>query len=285
MDLSNKLESEDVMNKQVLLMNDLAGYGKVALSAMMPILTHMGYSLYNLPTALVSNTLDYGTFEILDTTDYMKNTIEVWKKLGFRFDAISTGFIVTSQQAELLATFCREQASHGTIIFCDPIMGDEGHLYNGIDDATIRHMRSICSVADYIVPNYTEAIYLAGLTYSDKPACKQDMEHLLNTLRKTGAKSIVVTSVPTEHGFAVIGYDAIQDIRFEHLYHPIPVRFPGTGDIFSALMMGHVLNGASLCDSVKRAMQVVEQLIQKNMHTVDTYKGIPLESCMEVLDL
>lgn len=48
------------MDKQVLLINDLAGYGKVALSAMIPVLSHMGYNLYNLPTALVSNTLDYG---------------------------------------------------------------------------------------------------------------------------------------------------------------------------------------------------------------------------------
>ena len=63
------------MDKQVLLINDLAGYGKVALSAMIPVLSHMGYNLYNLPTALVSNTLDYGKFDILETTGYIRNTI------------------------------------------------------------------------------------------------------------------------------------------------------------------------------------------------------------------
>lgn len=46
--------------RQVLLINDLAGYGKVALSAIIPVLSHMGHHIYNLPTALVSNTLDYG---------------------------------------------------------------------------------------------------------------------------------------------------------------------------------------------------------------------------------
>ena len=60
------------MSKQILLINDLAGYGKVALSAMIPVLSHMGHQIYNLPTALVSNTLDYGKFDILETTDYMK---------------------------------------------------------------------------------------------------------------------------------------------------------------------------------------------------------------------
>lgn len=66
------------MGKQVLLINDLAGYGKVALSVMLPLMSYMGYQIYNLPTALVSNTLDYGKFDILETTDYMKNTIKVW---------------------------------------------------------------------------------------------------------------------------------------------------------------------------------------------------------------
>lgn len=73
-------------NKNILIINDMPGYGKVALAAMLPILSHMGHNIYNLPTALVSNTLDYGKFTILDTTDYMKKSIAVWKELGFSFD-------------------------------------------------------------------------------------------------------------------------------------------------------------------------------------------------------
>ena len=42
----------------ILLINDMAGYGKVALSAMIPIMSNMKFQVYNLPTALVSNTLD-----------------------------------------------------------------------------------------------------------------------------------------------------------------------------------------------------------------------------------
>ena len=33
-------------SKQILLINDLPGYGKVALAAMMPVLAHMGHILY-----------------------------------------------------------------------------------------------------------------------------------------------------------------------------------------------------------------------------------------------
>ena len=112
------------MSKQILLINDMAGYGKVATAAMLPILSYMGLPVYNLPTALVSNTLDYGKFNILDTTDYITGVFPVWKELGFRFDAIATGFIVSERQARIVADYCLEQAMNGTTVFVDPIMGD-----------------------------------------------------------------------------------------------------------------------------------------------------------------
>lgn len=51
--------------KQILLINDVCGYGKVATAAMLPILSYMGMPVHNLPTAIVSNTLDYGKFNLL----------------------------------------------------------------------------------------------------------------------------------------------------------------------------------------------------------------------------
>ena len=62
-----------IQDTKVLLINDIAGYGKVALSAMLPILSYKGFNLYNLPTAIVSNTLNYEKFRIKDTTDYIRN--------------------------------------------------------------------------------------------------------------------------------------------------------------------------------------------------------------------
>ena len=45
--------------KQILLVNDIAGYGKVGMAAMLPVLSYMGIPAFCLPTALVSNTLNY----------------------------------------------------------------------------------------------------------------------------------------------------------------------------------------------------------------------------------
>ena len=54
--------------KQILLINDVVGYGKVGMGAMLPILSYLGIPTYSLPTALVSNTLDYGKFNTSTTT-------------------------------------------------------------------------------------------------------------------------------------------------------------------------------------------------------------------------
>ena len=83
--------------KQILLINDVVGYGKVGMGAMLPILSYLGIPTYSLPTALVSNTLDYGKFNIQDTTEYIRGTLPVWKQLGFSFDAVCTGQRRTSQ--------------------------------------------------------------------------------------------------------------------------------------------------------------------------------------------
>ena len=176
------------MSKQILLINDMAGYGKVATAAMLPILSYMGLPVYNLPTALVSNTLDYGKFNILDTTDYITGVFPVWKELGFHFDAIATGFIASERQARIVADYCLEQARTGTVIFVDPIMGDEGKLYNGVTPSTILSMREMLSVAHLTYPNYTEACYLTDSKYHPEGVSAEEARHLVDELRRIGPK-------------------------------------------------------------------------------------------------
>lgn len=273
----------DVKNKrQILLVNDIAGYGKVATAAMLPILSYFGYPTYNLPTALVSNTLDYGKFNILDTTEYIKGVFPVWRQLGFSFDAIATGFIASERQADIVARYCQEQAALGTTIFVDPIMGDEGKLYNGVTAATINSMREMLSVAHICYPNYTEACYLTGRAYQPEGISQGEARSLLDHLRKTGTKSALVTSVPVDGTPSVIGYNYMNGEYFQLTYEEIPVHFPGTGDIFSAVLIAHLLDGEELKHSVRMAMDAVYQLIDLNKDNLDKNRGIPLEQYLNI---
>ena len=266
---------------KILLINDMCGYGKVATAAMLPILSYMGNLVYNLPTALVSNTLDYGKFNILETTDYITGVFPVWRELGFSFDAIATGFIASERQAEIVAKYCREEADKGSVILVDPIMGDEGKLYNGVTPSTINSMRQMVGVAHLIFPNYTEACYLTDTPYKADGITEEEVLQLVEKLRNLGAKSVLITSVLLKDGSHVVaGYEGD---NFLLNYDEIPVHFPGTGDIFSAIVDGHLLRGDSLRDSARIAMDTLSKWIETNKNNRDKNRGIPLERHLEEL--
>ncbi|MBR4926593.1 MAG: pyridoxamine kinase [Prevotella sp.] len=269
--------------KQILLINDLAGYGKVATAAMLPILSYMGLPVYNLPTALVSNTLDYGTFNIMETTDYMEGVFPVWKQLGFSFDAIATGFICSERQARMVADYCREQSENGTIIFVDPIMGDEGKLYNGVTPERVECMREMLGVADLCFPNYTEAAYLTNTPYNENGVTLAEAKEILCKLLKIGTRSALITSIKIDGQTSVIGYNHNNDETFCLPYTEIPVHFPGTGDMFSAILIGHLLNGESLKKSTRAAMDTLSQLIEANKDNEDKNRGIPIENYLNMI--
>ena len=270
-------------NKQILLINDIAGYGKVATAAMLPILSYMGYPVYNMPTALVSNTLDYGKFNIMETTDYIQGVFPVWRELGFTFDAIATGFVCSERQAKMIAAYCREQADTGTPIFVDPIMGDEGKLYNGVTPDRVACMRELVSVATLIFPNYTEACFLTETKYLNEGVSYQEACRLLDQLCQIGTKSALITSIMVDGKTSVVGYNHLSNQHFLLPYDEIPVHFPGTGDMFSAILIGHLLRGEPLKRSTREAMDALYRLIDANKENVDKNRGIPVEQWLELL--
>ena len=104
--------------------------------------------------------------------------------------------------------------------------------------------------------------FLKGLT---PPAGSKTVEEL----RQIGPKSVLITSIPIDGQPSVIGYNHLTDTWFTHAYTEIPVHFPGTGDIFSAILIGHILNGTPLEASTRRAMDGVYTLIDHNKDNED----------------
>ena len=82
----------------------------------------------------------------------------------------------------------------------------------------------------------------------------------------------------------MIGYDAQNDAYFKLDYEEIPVSFPGTGDIFSAVLLGEIIKNNNLQTATLKAMNVVKKMISLNIDNVDKYKGIPVENYLEVID-
>ena len=300
-------------NNKILLVYDLAGYGKVALSVMIPIFSHLKFETFNLPTALVSNTFDYGKFDILDTTAYMRNTIGIWDQLGFSFDAICTGFIASKEQSQLVTDYCRRHKErNGAKVFVDPVMADNGFLYNGVTFETVLYLRELCSTADVVLPNITEACFLTGvkvkgeervlLGASATPATSaattsatltrhrlsfsaDEIDSIVAGLKDLGAKNVVITSANLEgRSCTIVGKEG-QEGWIPFYYKEIPAQFAGTGDTFTSLVASSVMRGNPLEEAVPKAMKVMEYLISTNFQNEDKYKGIPIEQYLDSIKI
>lgn len=277
--------------KRIVLINDLPGYGKVALAAMVPLLSRMGHYAYQLPTAVISNTLDFGKFRIQDMTDYMRDTMQVWDELQFDPDCICTGFVLSEQQVELIGDYIRSRKpGKKRLVMVDPIMADCGKLYNGIGQERVAAMRKLVSYSDVMVPNMTEASFLTGIRPGKETGSRAEIRELLDGLHGISGRSAVITSVLaidgslTEGEHLVCGYDQERREYFEVPYEYLPVRVAGSGDIFSAVMTGELLAGKTLKDSVEKAVRALTRLIVENEGHLQGYKGILVERYWEVLD-
>ena len=269
------------MGKRIVLFNDLPGYGKVALAAMVPLFSRMGHFPYQVPTAVVSNTLDFGKFRIQDMTDYMRDTIKVWDELGFDPDCICTGFVLSEEQVDEI-----QNVDNGRLVMVDPIMADGGKLYNGIGMERVAAMRKLVSYSDVMVPNMTEAGFLTGICPGRERASAAELRELVDGLHKLSGRSVVITSAQDsetdEH--LVCGYDHKSGQYFRVPFIFLPVRVAGSGDIFSTVMTGKLLDGESLEEAVREAVRVLTVLIRNNQSHLDEYKGILIERYWELLD-
>ena len=271
--------------KNILIIGDMPGYGKMGLAGILPILSNMGHSVYNLPTALVSNNFDYGKFSVLDTTAYMGETIRVWQELGFQFDCMTTGFLASADQVDLLRAFIDLQRKADFLVVTDPIMGDGGKLYNGSTRETVDNMRRFIGAADVIVPNLTEAEFLTGLHEGEETLTAGEAGRMLDGLLALGPESAVITSGrETETDRHVVwGFDGGSGEYFTVPYRFIKAHFPGTGDIFTSLLTGQLMSGQSLPRAVQKAVELLERLIFLEQDVAERNNGIRIEKYLSVL--
>jgi pyridoxine kinase len=117
---------------------------------------------------------------------------------------------------------------------------------------------------------------------------------MLDRLVEIGTRSAIITSACVEGRNCVVGrrseeplagfqQNIAEGLYFLLPYDEIPVAFHGTGDIFSAVVIGHLLQGETLKGATQTAMTVVSQLIDRNRALPDKCRGIPIEQCLDLL--
>lgn len=268
--------------KKILLIGDIVGYGRVAITPMISILSHMNLQVSTLPTAVISNTFDYGIVEVADMTEYMNNTVDVWKKLNLRFDVIVTGFINNAEQVDIIHRLIRHQPEKPMII-SDPIMGDDGTLYHGLHRDMISYMNRLLESSDYIIPNRTELALLSGEEYRENSS-EQILREQIQRINRQGKCSVITTSSVLNGKNCIYAYDAVQSQFFDLPYQHIPYKFAGTGDIFTAILTGYLANGQDLRTALPRVAKVLSKILEAEKNTSsEEVKDVAIERHFNLL--
>ena len=252
------------MTKELLLIGDFAGVGKVSFSVMTPILTKQHRTLNYLPTAVVSNSFDYGDAVVQELTEFMKNSVNMWQKHNFQFDLVTTGFLFSPEQVAIIQSLLTSQKIKPFLI-ADPIMGDLGELYAGLTPDLVKGVRAMLPLADLIIPNLTEALLILGEEAQYHHATEERVFSWLSQLHALGAKSILITSIELDGEFFIFGYHEKEDVYFKVPYQMIPIHFGGTGDIFTSLMVNELLENPdqTLQSMVERSAKTISDILMQ----------------------
>ena len=273
------------MTKEILLIGDFAGVGKVAFSVMTPILTAPGRTLSFLPTAVVSNSFDYGDAVIQELTPYMANAAAMWKVHQFQFDIVVTGFIFSREQVNIIQDLLTSQDKKPFLI-SDPIMGDLGELYSSLTPELVEGMRHIMPLADLIIPNLTEALLILGKESEFNTATEEKVLSWIKALTELGAKSVIVTSVELNDDFYIFGYSDTEKVFFKVAYTNIPIHFGGTGDVFTSLITNEILKNpeTTLQSKVERAAKKISKILKiEAQRPRDRIDEVYIQNHLEVL--
>ena len=248
--------------KNILIFNDISGLGNCSMAANLPIFTKLGHYCMPIVTASYSCQTGFGNFLAQRNGDVERFTDCL---LANRVpDAVYVGFGNDSEVLEGVTRVVSRFAGKDVRIFVDPIMGDNGKLYPVFDAAYLQRMKVLVRFADCITPNLTEACLLAGVSYDELTAKKEQPTFLATCgevfadfLSKTGAKTAVITGI--ECGKLIGNVVLDEKNRYFVTNERVEITYSGTGDVFSSVVLGELLNGHSLLTATQVAANFVEK--------------------------
>ena len=268
--------------------HDLSGFGRSSLTTIIPILSTMGIQVCPLPTAVLSTHSKFPNYQFVDLTSSMRGFIDHWKDLKIDFDAIYSGFLGSPEQIDIVGNFIQDFSHADQLVIVDPVLGDDGALYPPLPPQMIQEMKRLIRQADIITPNITEAALLLDKPYN-ATIRQEEIKNWILELSANGPDTVIITSIPPEGSkqqkTAVIAHSK-QDGRFWKVSCDyIPANYPGTGDAFTSVITGCLLQGDSLPTALDRAVQFISIAIRATFGHRDyhTNEGIMLERVLDNL--
>lgn len=247
--------------KKLALVNDVTGYGRCSIAVALPIVSALKVQGCILPTAILSVHTGFHDYYLDDYTDRMTPYIDSWKKNDLTFDGISTGFLGSVRQIDMVLDFLHDFKGPDTKVIVDPVMGDNGRIYSSYTQEMCDDMRRLLADADVLTPNLTEACELLGRPY--RTSCDlsdDDFSDMAKALADKGPQGVVLTGI---HRGSYIGnfiYDHGQTSWVKT--KKIGSDRSGTGDVFTAIVSASVVRGEGLTEAVQKAADFICKVME-----------------------
>lgn len=274
--------------KRILTIQDISCLGQCSMTVALPIISACSHETCILPSAVLStHTGGFSGYTVNDLSGDFPSIKEHWLKEGVSFDAIYTGYLGSTQQIEYVCDIFDTLKRKDAKIFVDPAMADNGKLYWGFDDEYVKGMAYLCSKADIILPNITEACFLTGVEYKESYD-KAYVDLLISKLSEICKGTIIITGVSyDDKEINVVIADNGEQTPYVH--RRISKSFHGTGDIFSSAFVGAYMQGKSMFDAVQIAsdytVECIENTVDDESHWYGTKFETALPSLIRMLDL
>jgi len=274
---------------RVAAIHDLSGFGRGSLTTVIQVLATMGIQPCPLPTAVLStHTGGFEHYRFVDLTDKIPDFIDHWEELEIEFDAIYSGFLGSKNQIEIVIDFIKKFKNKKQYVIIDPVLGDNGNLYDTFDIEMVDNMKKLVKKADIITPNLTEAQFLLDKKQK-RIENDEDAKMWLKQLSSFGPSIVVITSVVgynEKEKTAVLAYHR-KDNRFWKVdCDYIPANFPGTGDLFTSILVGSILTGDSLSMAIDRAVQFISMAVRATYgYDLPEREGVLLERVLANLNI
>lgn len=270
--------------KRILTIQDVSCVGKCSLTVALPVISAFGVEAAVLPTAVLSNHTAFSSWTFRDLTEDMADIASKWKELGISFDAVYTGYLGSKKQIDIVKDIIDDFKTETSFSLIDPVMADHGKLYTGFDLDFVKEMAKLCSVADIIVPNMTEACFMLDIPYTEEYDEKY-IKDMLKKLTALGAKTAILTGITFDKkNLGAYGYNSETDEYYYYSREYLPVSFHGTGDIFASALLGALTTGKTQKDALSVAVDYTVECIIKTMQNENhNWYGVDFESATPYL--
>lgn len=264
--------------------HDLSSFGRSSLTIIIPALSSMGIQVCPVPTAVLStHSGGFTDYSFIDLTDSMRETFAHWKKLGLTFEAIYPGFLGSPEQAGVVAKMIDDFRTPETLVVVDPVMGDGGTFYSSISPKMAEAMRDLVHRADVLTPNITEMFLLLDRPYREN-CPREELDAMILELSEWGPRDIVVTSFPGKTKDTV-DCRIYRNGEFLTVSRPrVSAHYPGTGDLFTSVLLGCLLQRRSLLEATERAARFICDVLEFSEKSGEPHReGVLFEALLNRL--